>query len=354
MEELLVRHLEGGTREVARRAFEALGRAEARVDGVSLEQVHFHEVGLQDSLADVALAAAGWVALGEPAVHVGPVATGYGRARMAHGDYPIPAPAALLLLEGFEVVRGRAPEDRELCTPTGAALASALATHRRAPSRFVPRRIGFAAGGWDFEGSPNVCRFILGEVPAGAPHLLQIETNVDDATPQQVAHAQARLMEAGALDVWVLPATFKKGRSGWVLGLISEPARLEALSQILVAELPTLGLRCWPLQRMEAERGFTKLDVEGRPLSVKEGRWPGTLTRQAEFEEARSIAEELDLPLREVPNRRHPPEYPGPGVHRGPGDRRGAGPAPAGGPEPRPSPGMTGPRLSPGPGFRRF
>ncbi len=300
VDDLLKARLPNRTGDLARAAFEKLGLAEARVHGLPLDQVHFHEVGLKDSIADVVLAASGWVALGEPTTHLGPIATGQGRTRMAHGDYPIPAPAAFFLLEGFETLPGVAPLDKELTTPTGAALAVQFATHRQAPARFIPRTVGFAAGGWDFSASPNVCRFSLGEVPGDGASLLQLETNLDDATPQQVAHAQSRLLEQGALDVWITPATFKKGRSGWVLGMILQPAQLEALAQILVAELPTFGLRWWPLQRLEAERSFVPADVEGEAVPVKVGRWPASTTHQPEFEDARRAAENLDQPLRAV------------------------------------------------------
>lgn len=297
---LLKQYLEPRIACVARGAFEKLAQAEARVHGLPLAEVHFHEVGVKDSIADVALAAAGWVLLGEPAVHVGPIALGTGRTPMAHGNYPIPGPATLFLLDGFELVPGAAPDGKELTTPTGAALAAQLASSKRAPRRFIPSRGAFAAGGWDFADSPNVARFVLGEVPGGDQALLQVETNVDDATPQQVAHAQARLMEAGALDVWVTAATFKKGRSGWVLGMILEPSRVEPLTQVLVSELPTLGLRMWPLQRLEADRGFTVSDVEGQAVAVKEGRWPGATIQQPEFEEAKRAAQALGKPLRDV------------------------------------------------------
>jgi len=297
---LLAKHLAPRIADIARGAFEKLAHAEARVHGLAVGDVHFHEVGVKDSIADVALAAAGWTLLGEPAVHLGPIALGTGRTPMAHGHYPIPGPATLYLLDGFEVVPGAAPDGRELTTPTGAALAAQLASSKRAPHRFIPSRSAFACGGWDFADSPNVCRFVLGEVPGAEAPLVQVETNLDDATPQQVAHAQARLMEAGALDAWVVPATFKKGRSGWVLGLIAEPGSVELLTQILVAEVPTLGLRMWPLQRLEADRGFAAATVEGHAVPVKEGHWPGTAIRQPEFEDARRAAQALGQPLRAV------------------------------------------------------
>lgn len=294
---LLATHLEGTIAEVAREAFHRLGASEAKVHGTSLEHVHFHEVGVKDSIADVALAAAGWVLLGQPAVHIGPLALGKGTCRMAHGDYPIPGPATLYLLDGFQTKLGVAPEDKELTTPTGAAVAAALATSKQAPARFIPERTAFAAGGWDFPTSPNACRFVLGQVPSGAAELLQVETNIDDATPQQVAYAQARLIEAGALDCWVTAATFKKGRSGWVVGLIAEPSTLETLCAVLVSELPTLGLRSWPLQRLEAQRRFTE---GGGGVTVKEGQWPDHLTRQPEFEDAARVARASGRPLRDI------------------------------------------------------
>jgi hypothetical protein len=297
---LLKTHLPARIGETARGAFEKLGQAEARVHGIPLEEVHFHEVGLQDSIADVALAAAGWVLLGEPEVWVGPVAVGKGHTRMAHGMFPIPAPAALNLLDGFELTPGVAPVDKELTTPTGAALAAQLATVRHAPARFIPSRSAFATGSYDFPHTPAACRFVLGRVPEAAPDLVQLETNLDDATPQQVAHAQAKALEAGALDVWVVPATFKKGRSGWVLGAVLPGMRLEPVAAVLTAELPTLGLRWWPLQRLEAERSFSTADVQGQPVAVKEGRWPESTVAQPEFEDARRAAEALGEPLRKI------------------------------------------------------
>lgn len=300
VDDLLKAHLPDRIGDTARGAFERLGRAEARVHGLPMEDVHFHEVGLQDSIADVVLAAAGWVLLGEPEVWIGPVAVGRGHTRMAHGMFPIPAPAALNLLDGFELTPGVAPLDKELTTPTGAALAAQLAAVRRAPARFIPARAAFATGSYDFPHTPAACRFVLGRVPGDAPDLLQLETNLDDATPQQVAHAQARALEAGALDVWVTPATFKKGRSGWVVGAVLPVPRLEAVASVLASELPTLGLRAWPLQRLEAERSFSTADVEGHLVAVKEGRWPGSTVAQPEFEDARRAAEALGEPLRRI------------------------------------------------------
>jgi uncharacterized protein (TIGR00299 family) protein len=302
VDELLKRYLPDPVSRIAREAYRHLAEAEALVHGVPLEQAHFHEVGNQDSIADVSLAAAAWVALGEPEVHVGPIAVGRGRVRMAHGVYPIPAPATMNLLNGFELVAGSAPDDKELTTPTGAALACALAKGRRAPARFIPERSVFAAGSYDFANTPAVSRFVLGKWPDQG-ELLQVETNLDDATPQQVAYTQARLLEVGAVDVWVTPATFKKGRSGWVLSLIVAPVSFESVTQRLVAELPTLGLRYWPLGRLEADRTFHESNVEGLPVSVKEGSWPGKTTLQPEYEDAARAARELDLPLRDVQRR---------------------------------------------------
>ena len=297
---LLAKHLPGRASELARAAFEALGRAEAKVHGMPMAEIHFHEVGLKDSIADMALAAVGFVALGEPEIWIGPIATGKGTVKMAHGLYPIPGPATHYLLEGFETRPGVAPDGKELCTPTGAALASVFASHRRAPERFIPERVAYACGGWDFTDSPNALRLVWGGMPAGGSGLVQLETNVDDATPQQVAFAQERLLEAGAVDAWVTPATFKKGRSGWIVSALAPAGKVEAVQQRIAAELPTLGIRSWPVHRAEAGRRFIEARVEGVRVPVKEGIWPHGATRNPEFEDAAALAKKTGQPLRAV------------------------------------------------------
>jgi uncharacterized protein (TIGR00299 family) protein len=265
-----------------------------------MDEIHFHEVGLKDSIADMALAAVGFVALGEPEIWMGPIATGKGTVKMAHGLYPIPGPATHYLLEGFETRPGVAPEGKELCTPTGAALASVFTAHKAAPERFIPERVAYACGGWDFQDSPNALRLVWGSVPGGAGGIVQIETNVDDATPQQVAFAQERLLEAGALDVWVTPAAFKKGRSGWIVSALAAAGKVEAVQQRIAAELPTLGIRSWPVHRTEAGRRFLDALVDSTRVPVKEGIWPHGATRQPEYEDAAALARKSGQPLRSV------------------------------------------------------
>jgi uncharacterized protein (TIGR00299 family) protein len=297
---LLASKLQGRASELARTAFEALGRSEAKVHGMPMDEIHFHEVGLKDSIADMALAAVGFVALGEPEIWMGPIATGKGTVKMAHGLYPIPGPATHYLLEGFETRPGVAPEGKELCTPTGAALASVFTAHKAAPERFIPERVAYACGGWDFQDSPNALRLVWGSVPGGAGGIVQIETNVDDATPQQVAFAQERLLEAGALDVWVTPAAFKKGRSGWIVSALAAAGKVEAVQQRIAAELPTLGIRSWPVHRTEAGRRVLDALVDSTRVPVKEGIWPHGATRQPEYEDAAALARKSGQPLRSV------------------------------------------------------
>lgn len=161
---LLARHLPPRIAEPARDAFHRLATAEAAAHGLALDRVRFHQAGTPDSIADVVLACAGWVFLGEPEVHMGPIALGRGHLQLPGGLHPIPGPAARTLLEGFETHPGSAPEDYELCTPTGAALAAALTTHRGAPSRLRDPRAAFSAGSYDFPHTPAVCRWVLGRL----------------------------------------------------------------------------------------------------------------------------------------------------------------------------------------------
>jgi hypothetical protein len=266
-------------RAAARRIFERIGRAEAKVHDVPLAEVHFHEVGAVDSIVDVCGAAVVMELLGWPRVLCAPPELGRGIARTAHGPMPIPPPAVLELLAGKPVRPGGPPG--EAVTPTGAALLAELAEVGPLPA-FVPRRIGYGIGTARWPDRPNVLRMTVaddaaleasgGEVrgnEAGAPALWVLETNLDDCPGQLVARALEAALEAGALDAWAAPVTMKKGRPGVLLAALVEEPRREAVTRVLFEETTTLGVRRHAVLRDALRRELRTVETRYGPVRVK-------------------------------------------------------------------------------------
>ena len=204
--------------ERARGAFERLATAEARVHGGIPDDVHFHEVGALDAIADIVGAAAGMTALNLAELQVSPVALGSGTVSTAHGLFPVPPPAVVELLKGAPSYGGGA--DVELTTPTGAALVTEFATSWGAQPPMAVQRQGVGAGGCDLADRPNVVRLIVGESLEPQPATLLLEANVDDIDPRLWPPILARLLEAGASDAWLAPIVMKKGRLAHTLSVL--------------------------------------------------------------------------------------------------------------------------------------
>jgi pyridinium-3,5-bisthiocarboxylic acid mononucleotide nickel chelatase len=266
-------------RGAARRIFERIGRAEAKVHDVPLEDVHFHEVGAVDSIVDVCGAAVVMDLLGWPRVLCAPPELGRGIARTAHGPMPIPPPAVLELLAGKPVRPGGPPG--EAVTPTGAALLAELAEVGPLPA-FVPRRIGYGVGTARWPDRPNVLRMTAAEQApveaggddartgdAGAPALWVLETNLDDCPGQLVARALEAALEAGALDAWAAPVTMKKGRPGVLLSALVEEPRRAAVTRVLFEETTTLGVRRHAVLRDALQREVRTVETRYGPVRVK-------------------------------------------------------------------------------------
>ncbi|HEX9106679.1 MAG TPA: nickel pincer cofactor biosynthesis protein LarC [Longimicrobiales bacterium] len=254
--------------------FRRLAQAEAEVHGTTIERVHFHEVGALDAILDVLCAVAGLAELGVEGCYTRPVQLGRGWVTMAHGRFPVPAPATLELLSGLPV-RDDGLEG-ECTTPTGAALLATLTEGRSAPADYTPLRSGFGAGGRDDPDRPNCLRVILAEVAGaagaeeGGTRLLLVQSDVDDMPPEYLPGAQQALLEAGALDAVLLPLTMKKGRAGARLeALVPEPA-LERTLAALFRETSSIGARYWPVTRPALAR--TEETVEWRGQSVRRKR----------------------------------------------------------------------------------
>jgi uncharacterized protein (TIGR00299 family) protein len=263
---------------VERRAlatFAALADAEGLLHRSHPDAVHFHEIGGHDTLIDVVGTAAALEVLDVETVTVSAVAVGTGTVHAAHGTLPNPPPAVLRLLEGFPTY-GR-PVPVELTTPTGAALVRALAS----PSTTGPmptmavRASGYGAGAAELETLPNCTQVVIGEPAAvrtgqGQP-VTVVEANLDDATGEQLAVAVAALLDAGALDAWITPIVMKKGRPGHTVHVLSDPARAEALADILRRTTGSFGARAVRAERWPESREISEVLVEGQPVHVKSG-----------------------------------------------------------------------------------
>jgi pyridinium-3,5-bisthiocarboxylic acid mononucleotide nickel chelatase len=277
--------------------FRRLGEAEARVHGVSIEKVHFHEVGAADSIADIVGACIALDLLNIDELHVSPINTGSGTVKTEHGMLPVPAPATAALLEG-KPIYARGPEF-ELTTPTGAALAVTLATRFGTLPAMRISSIGYGAGDRDFKEQPNVLRAIVGE-SANVPEatlVSVIEANIDDSSPQVLGYAMERLMDAGALDASLSPLQMKKNRPGSLLRVVARPEDQELLAQIIFAETSTLGLRIHAAERRVVERSIVPVETPFGTVRVKVS---ASGSFAPEYEDCRTIAQRTGTPLPQV------------------------------------------------------
>ena len=290
---------------MAERVVLRLHRAEEEVHG---PVVHFHEVGADDAIADIVGACTALHSLVVEQVAVLPVALGGGLIRGSHGTLPVPAPATAAILAASDLQGHPGPEGGELLTPTGAALLaefSTLPASRQLPGRILS--VGYGAGSRETGSVPNLLRVFLMETEDLQSDSVEIlETNVDDVTPEVIAYTISRLMAAGARDASAIPSVMKKGRSGHLVRVISEPALSGSLAAILAEELGTLGIRVIPsVHRLILERRLMRVMVtiggETREIEAKVGTIGGRVTSvKPEFEQARGWAEETGVPVREI------------------------------------------------------
>jgi uncharacterized protein (TIGR00299 family) protein len=253
--------------------FTRLAEAEAEVHGMPVESVHFHEVGAIDAIIDIVGVCAGIEALGIQRLYAGSLPLGPGWTQSAHGRIPLPAPATLNLLAAANAATRPAPGPGELVTPTGAALICELANFSQPPMRL--EKIAIGAGQKEFEW-PNIARLWLGKPESPprdhSPHgkkLIQIETNIDDMNPEFYGHVVDQLFAAGALDVWMTPIQMKKQRPGTLLGVLARSEDEDPLSDLILRETTTLGVRIHSVHRHEAERELRTVNTEWGPVRVK-------------------------------------------------------------------------------------
>jgi uncharacterized protein (TIGR00299 family) protein len=285
----------------ATRIFTRLAEAEARVHGSTVNSVHFHEVGAIDAIVDVTGAVLGLHLLGAEAVHVSALPLGSGFVDGAHGRIPIPGPGTVELLRGFPVIDTGVRA--ELLTPTGAAILTTLASGAGRMPAMTLDRIGYGAGTADLPGTPNVLRCLVGEAtdPAGTETIVQVETTIDDMSPQLYEPLMDRLFASGALDVFLSAVIMKRSRPGTVLTALCPPERVGDLCRVLFEDSSTIGVRWTEMSRARLQREMATITTAYGALTVKVSRLDGRIvTVTPEFADVVRIAREKSLPVREV------------------------------------------------------
>jgi hypothetical protein len=319
----------------ALKAFELLAQAEAKIHNRPPESIHFHEVGSEDAIVDIVCSAVAVEALAADRWYCSALNVGSGTVQCAHGILPVPAPATAELLQGAPIFSSGI--QKELLTPTGAALLKALNVRFEPLPPITLSATGYGAGSRDFPNAANVVRLSLGESvdkagcptfapapsaltwesagwPTSAPassaqmwdadnadSITVLEANLDDMNPQLFSYVQQKLLSAGALDAFGVPVQMKKGRPGIVFTVLAAPAQAEALARILLTETTTLGVRIRHEQRRILQREHVTVQSSWGPIRVKLGRLQGDVVNCApEFEDCRSIAESTGVPLKTV------------------------------------------------------
>jgi pyridinium-3,5-bisthiocarboxylic acid mononucleotide nickel chelatase len=281
--------------------FVRLATAEAAVHDTTVDEVHFHEVGALDAIADIVGACAGLLHLGIDTLSSSTIAVGGGSVQAAHGRLPVPPPAVAELLRNAPSVGG--PADRELCTPTGAALVTTWANGYGPQPPMRVQIIGVGAGGQDLPGHPNVLRLFVGEpVDASDRHRqLLLETNVDDLDPRLWPAVLDRILAAGAADAWLTPILMKKGRPAHTLSVLTDAACRADVLGVVFAETTTIGLRERSVGKVALEREIRTVDVGGQSIRVKLARHEGVVVNaQPEYDDVAAAATASGRPVKAV------------------------------------------------------
>ena len=301
--------LDEDVKNTSMKIFERIAKAEAKVHGKTLDEVHFHEVGASDAVADVIGSVYAYYSLDfdkEKIIGL-PIAVGGGRVQTAHGTIPVPAPAVVEILKGANIVGG--PVESELATPTGSAIYMELCDEIM---EFIPlmkaKKTGYGAGRKDFD-HPNVLRIIECEDMTPSDEVDVIETNIDHLTGEEIGHLFDVLLDAGASDVSVTPIIMKKNRQGSLLKVISRKEKREVILDTIFKETGSLGIRIAPhIHRGISKREFVKksYNIEGKDYEVtfKIGYVNGKIiSERPEYEDLKRIAKDSGLALRDVRER---------------------------------------------------
>jgi uncharacterized protein (TIGR00299 family) protein len=292
--------LAGNVKRRAISVFNRLGTAEAKVHGIPVEQVHFHEIGAVDSIVDIVGACVALETLGAEKVVAAPPPLGSGVVETAHGRFPIPAPATLELLTGIPT-RSTA-ETTELVTPTGAALLAEFCAEFGPIPAMVVEQVGYGAGTRDLAKTPNVLRAILGTAGTDSTDTVAVlEANIDDMNPQWFGELMDRLLTTGALDVFLTPVQMKKNRPGTMLTVLCAPADADRLADVVLTHTTSFGVRIHEARRRILAREIVRVATGFGEIEVKVGRLAGkVVTRAPEYESCKRAAALHNVPVKTV------------------------------------------------------
>ncbi len=290
-------------RERASAIFTKLGEAESYVHDAPIEKIHFHEVGAVDAIVDIVGACIGFHALGIDRFVCSPLNVGGGTAKMAHGILPVPAPATARLLQGAPTYSNGA--QRELVTPTGAAIVATVCESFGAQPPMTVSAIGYGAGSADLEGQPNVLRIMIGESAAKNSSLDEeiaiVEANLDDMNPQIYGYVLEKVLSAGALDAYTTALQMKKNRPGTLLTILCRTEDADKLMALIFAETTTFGIRTYRAQRRSLPREWVNVTTSYGAVRIKLSRSNGHILHVApEYDDCRKLAEEKQVPLQQV------------------------------------------------------
>lgn len=292
--------LQSSVKALARRFFRRLGEAEAKVHGIAIDQVLFHEVGAIDAIIDLVGTAIGLDLLHVERVCCAPLPLSRGMSHCAHGALPLPAPATLEILKGKPICDSGC--DKELVTPTGATIAAELAAFGRLPE-LAPEQVGYGVGGWELDDRPNLLRGILfsGSRNCDTERVELLESHIDDSTPEQLGYLLEQLLEAGALDVGYSPLQMKKNRPGQRLTVVCQPHQAGPLAALILRQSSAIGVRRCSCERYRLQRDSTRVETILGPARVKRIYAGAELLRLTpEYDDCRRLAQQSGEPLAEV------------------------------------------------------
>ena len=285
----------------ARQIFQRLGEVEAKAHGVSIDMVHFHEVGAVDSIVDIVAACLAMEMLSVDRVFCSAIPTGSGTVKTAHGLFPVPAPATAALLVGAKTFDNSAPG--EVTTPTGAAILTVLAESFGGPPEMEIAAVGYGAGTRNSPSLPNVLRVFIGKAAAeGAMDtVVELSANLDDCTGEVLGATIESLLAAGCLDAWAVPIYMKKSRPAWMLGAICRPADVEAIERLIFSQTTTFGVRRRTFQRSKLLRSHQTVQTHYGPIRIKVGTLGGQMvTASPEFSDCLQASQSHHVAVKEV------------------------------------------------------